>query len=128
MRSYVAAASSSSSYSLVRVEQLESRRMFDGGDFSLDFVAAAPFTYDHATGGGAFDDRTIGKEDDVVEQLEGGDFACGDIVTYLVEVSVDEGATGVQTIELDFEFLSDSTGQSGVSRGDSVSAGISVTS
>src|SRR5688572_21889315 len=114
MRSYVAAASSSSSYSLVRVEQLESRRIFDGGDFSLDFVAAAPFTYDHATGGGAFDDRTIGKEDDVVEQLEGGDFACGDIVTYLVEVSVDEGATGVQTIELDFEFLSDSTGQSGV--------------
>ena len=32
----------------------------NGGDFKLDFIAAAPFTYDHATGGGAFDDRTIG--------------------------------------------------------------------
>ncbi len=31
-----------------------------GGDFSLDFVASAPQTYDHATGGGAFDDRTVG--------------------------------------------------------------------
>src|SRR5262245_51867418 len=27
----------------------------NGGDFKLDFIAAAPFTYDHATGGGAFD-------------------------------------------------------------------------
>ena len=27
-----------------------------GGDFSLDFAAAAPQTYNHATGGGAFND------------------------------------------------------------------------
>ena len=52
-----------------------------GGDFSnIDFAAAAPFTYDHATGGGAYNDRTVGKHDDVTEQLEGGEFACGDIV------------------------------------------------
>ena len=37
----------------------------DGGDYSLDFVAAEPFSYDHSTGGGAFNDRTIGT--DVVE-------------------------------------------------------------
>ena len=87
-------------------ERLEPRRLFDGGDFSLDFVAAAPFTYDHTTGGGSFDDRTIGKTNDVVESLEGGDFACDDIVSYLVEINVDSGAVGAQTIELDFEFLS----------------------
>ncbi len=86
-----------------------------GGDFSLDFVAADPFSYDHSTGGGAFDDRTIGT--DVVESLEGGDFACGDIVTYLIQVSVDDTQSAEddepQTIELDFEFLADTTGQSG---------------
>src|SRR5688500_14808141 len=64
---------------IATLEQLEDRRLFSGGDFSLDFVASAPFTYDHSTGGGAFDDRTIGKTNDVVESLEGGDFACGDI-------------------------------------------------
>ena len=61
-----------------------SRCLQPGGDFSnTDFVAAAPYTYDHSTGGGAYDDRTIGDYNDVVEQLEGGQFACGDIVTYL---------------------------------------------
>src|SRR6185295_15823096 len=88
------------------VEQLEGRCLLSGGDFSLDFVASAPFTYNHATGGGAFDDRTIGKTNDVVESLEGGDFKCGDIVSYLVQISVDNGAVGAQTIDLNFEFLS----------------------
>jgi hypothetical protein len=102
------------------LERLERRQLLSGGDFSLDFVAAAPFTYDHATGGGAFDDRTIGKNLDVVESLEGGDFTCGDIVTYLVAINVDDGAVGAQTIELDFEFLADATGQSGVGHDDIV--------
>ena len=101
---------------------LEGRRLFDGGDFSLDFVAAAPFTYDHSTGGGAYDNRTIGKDKDVVESLEGGDFAAGDIVTYFVAVSVDDAATGAQTIELDFEFLANTTGQEGVGHEDIVDA------
>ncbi len=57
------------------------RAAADGGDFSLDFIAAEPYSYDHAVGGGAYDDRTIGV--DVVESLEGGDFVCGDTVTYL---------------------------------------------
>src|SRR5436190_23971418 len=92
---------------LATLEQLETRTLFSGGDFSLDFVASAPFTYNHVTGGGAFDDRTIGKTSDVVESLEGGDFKCGDIVTYLVQISVASGAVGAQTVDLNFEFLSD---------------------
>jgi hypothetical protein len=84
----------------------------DGGDFKLDFIAAAPFTYDHSTGGGAFDDRTIGKNKDVVESLEGGDFACGDLVTHFVQITVAPGAA-LQTIRLNFKWTADSTGQSG---------------
>lgn len=84
----------------------------DGGDFKLDFIAAAPFTYDHATGGGAYDNRTIGKANDVVESLEGGDFACGDQVTHFVQISVVPGAA-LQTISMNFKWTADSTGQSG---------------
>jgi hypothetical protein len=85
-----------------------------GGDFSLDFVAAGPLTYVHQTGGGAYDDRTIGKDLDVVESLEGGDFKCGDRVTYLTAIKVAATATGAQTIKLDYSFLAASTGQPGV--------------
>jgi hypothetical protein len=84
----------------------------NGGDFKLDFIAAAPFTYDHATGGGAFDDRTIGKANDVVESLEGGDFACGDLVTHFVQIAAIPGAAQ-QTIRMKFTWTADSTGQSG---------------
>ena len=84
-----------------------------GGDFALDFVASAPLTYDHAVGGGVFDDRTIGKNQDVVESLEAGDFSCGDIVSYLVQIVVDTGATGSQTIRLTNTFTADTTGQPG---------------
>jgi hypothetical protein len=84
-----------------------------GGDFSLDFVASAPFTYDHTTGGGVFDDRNIGKSDDVVESLEAGDFQCGEIVSYLVQVVTDAEAPGSQTIRLTNAFTADTTGQPG---------------
>jgi hypothetical protein len=94
------------------------------GDFSIDFVAAAPQSYNHLEGGGAFDNRTIGVDKDVVESLEGGNFSCGDIVTYFAEVTVDDIQTAAtdapQTIEMDFSFLADSTGQSGVAIGDIV--------
>ena len=65
-----------------------------GGDVSLDFVAAGPFTYNHATGLGSppqfgYDNRTISKTNGVVESLEGGDFECGDLVTFFVQVKVD---------------------------------------
>jgi hypothetical protein len=89
------------------------------GDFSIDFVTAEPLSYPHDTGGGAYDIRNIGT--DVVESLEGGEFACGDIVTYFAAVTVDDGTTdGPQTIEMDFSFLMDTTGQSGVAIGDIV--------
>ena len=92
------------------------------GDFDLDFVGAAPGSYDHLVGGGAFDDRTVGVDKDIVESLEGRDFTCGDIVTYLTQVTVDDtaqaGTDGPQTIEIDYEFLMDTTGQSGVAIGD----------
>ena len=98
------------------------------GDFSLDFVAAAPGSYDHLTGGGAYDDRTIGKNADVVESLEGGDFQCGDIVTYFLAIEVDDtaaaGADDAQTIDLGFQFLMDTTGQSGVAIGDITYVGV----
>ena len=94
----------------------------ESGDFSIDFIAAAPQSYNHQTGGGAFDDRTIGVDKDVVESLEGGDFSCGDIVTYFAEVTVDDtyqaDTDAPQTIEMDFSFLADTTGQSGVAIGD----------
>ncbi len=84
-------------------------------DISIDWVAAAPYTYDHGIGGGAFDDRTIGDYDDVVESLQGGEFYCGDVVTYLAQVVVDDpiGANHL-TLEMDLRFAANSSGQPGV--------------
>lgn len=86
-----------------------------GGDFSTtDFSGAAPYTYNHNTGGGAYNDRTVGDYKDITEQLEGGQFACGDTVTYLAAIEVAaHPADANQTAEFDFSFLGDSTGQSG---------------
>ena len=56
---------------------------------NTDFVAAAPYTYSHETGGGAYDDRTIGDQNDVVEQLEGAQFSCNDVITFLVAVEME---------------------------------------
>lgn len=81
---------------------------------NTDFAAAAPFTYNHATGGGAYNDRTVGDFKDITEQLEGGQFACGDVVTYLAQVEMESVVVEAnQTAEFDFRFLADSTGQSG---------------
>lgn len=95
----------------------------DGGDFQIDFAAATPSTYDHATGGGAYNN---GHTASVVESLEGGDFACGDIVTFLAQIRVDAGASGSQTIQLNFEFTAHSTGQQGVALVDNDGGGTSA--
>ncbi|ELB2105530.1 tandem-95 repeat protein, partial [Vibrio parahaemolyticus] len=97
-----------------------------GGDFAnTDFVAAAPFTYNHQTGGGAYNDRTVGDYADVTEQLEGGEFTCGDIVSYLSQVQVKEAPVdALQSIELDFKFTGDSTGQSGAALSEIVNVSI----
>jgi uncharacterized repeat protein (TIGR01451 family) len=82
-----------------------------GGDFGIDFAAAAPDSYDHSTGGGAFND---GGNDSVVEQLNGGDFACGDIVTFLPQVTVaDDAQAAAQTITMSFSFDASTTGGNG---------------
>jgi hypothetical protein len=95
----------------------------EGGDFSLDFIAAGPGTYNHTTGvGGEYADRTIDKETGVVESLEGGDFACGDKVVYFTQIVVDPAASGAQDIELDYAFLAETTGQPGAGHSDLLSA------
>lgn len=91
-----------------------------GGDFTVtNLSASAPYTYDHHTGGGAFDDATKGKDKDIVESLEGGDFACGDHVTYLVALGVKASPVDAnQTVQFDLRMLADSTGQSGAAHVD----------
>jgi hypothetical protein len=91
-----------------------------GGDFSLDHTAAAPLTYDHSTGGGTYDAREVGRNKDIVESLEGGDFACGDTVTFLTQIVVDAGAVGAQNIRLRYEFTAHATGQQGIALVDNV--------
>ena len=104
----------------------EKVRRLVGGDFATtDLAAAAPNTYDHGTGGGAFNDRTIGVSNDVVESLEGGDFACGDIVTYFLQIVMDASPVDAsQTAQFDLSFSADSTGQSGAAHADVV--GVSI--
>jgi uncharacterized repeat protein (TIGR01451 family) len=91
----------------------------EGGDISLDFVAAGPFTYNHVTGLGSppqfgYDNRTISKTNGVVESLEGGDFECGDLVTFFVAVEVAGDAAGSGDVELDMSFGNETTGQPGI--------------
>ena len=94
-----------------------------GSDFTIDFTAAAPATYNHTTGGGAYNDRTIGE--DVADLLGGNDFACGDIVRYFANIAVGgDGSGGLQTVELDFEFDAATSGQPGAALSEIV--GVSV--
>ncbi len=91
-----------------------------GADFTIDFAAAAPQIYNHDTGGGAFEDKTINV--DAVESLEGGDFAVGEIVSYYFNVTAVPNAVDQfpQTIEIDVSFLVNTTGKTGVSHKDIV--------
>ena len=103
----------------------------DGGDIGLDYVAAGPFTYNHATGLGThpqfgYDGRTISKSNGVVESLEAGDFECGDFVTFFTQVTVDDGAAGSGTIELDYTFGAETTGQPGLGFDDIISVAINT--
>ncbi len=102
-----------------------------GGDIDLDFVAAGPFTYDHSTGLGGrpefgYDNRSISKTAGVVESLEGGDFACGDLVTFFVQIVVADDADGSGTVELDMSFGAETTGQPGLGFDSVVSYGINT--
>lgn len=96
------------------------------GDFSTEFVAAAPLSYNHSVGGGAYDDRTIGREADVVTSLQSSDFKKDDIVTYFTRITVAQSSARVndspQTIEIDYEFTAYSTGQPGAGFSEFVAA------
>lgn len=103
------------------------------GDLSTDLVAAGPFTYNHLTLAGTgpnqprYDSRTISNTSGVVESLEGGDFACGDLVVFFDAVSVRASATGANgTAQIDMSFLAEPTGQPGAGFDDIVSASIST--
>jgi len=99
----------------------------EGGDIDFDFVAAGPFTYNHDTGiGGEYGDRTISKTDGVVESLEGGDFACGDLVVFFVRVAVEDGATGTSDIEIDMSLGAETTGQAGLGFTTNVTASVNT--
>ncbi len=96
---------------------------FDGGDFSLNFAAAAPETYDHDVGGGAFNDGDNGDDKDIREELEAVNYACGDIISYFLKIDVNASATDTnQVLELDFSFLADPTGQPGVAHSEVIAA------
>ena len=102
-----------------------------GGDFSLDFIAAAPQTYNHLTtpavetsaGSLQYDARAINS--DVVESLEAKDFACQDTIVFFTQVTVDSGATGTQAIDLHYDFDAQNNGQAGVGYKQVVAAGVS---
>ena len=103
----------------------------DGGDIDLDYVAAGPFTYNHATGLGThpqfgYDGRTISKSNGVVESLEAGDFECGDWVTFFTQIVVDDGADSSGTIALDYTFGAETTGQPGLGFDDIISVAINT--
>ena len=104
----------------------------DGGDFQLDFIAAAPDDYDHTTSpavelvlnGLQFDQRAI--NDNVVEQLEAEDFACLDTIVFFTEVTVDSDAIGTQSIDLHYEFDAINNGQKAVGYREVVAVGLSA--
>ena len=79
----------------------------DKNDFSIDFSAAAPGSYNTATGGGAYDSGTNGS--DIVDSLAAGSVACGDIVSYLTQVIIDADAVGTQMITFDYTFAVEGT-------------------
>ena len=103
----------------------------DGGDIDLDFIAAGPFTYSHVTGLGpnppfGYNNRTISKSTGVVESLESGDFECDDLVTFFTQITVDAGAASGGTIELDYTYGAETTGQPGLGFSDIISVAVNT--
>jgi len=79
-------------------------------------------SYNHQTGGGAYN---TGATTYVKGELLGTNYACGDVTTYLMELSVAASPTmspPPYTAEITIDFTTDSTGQSGVALQPLVSA------
>lgn len=87
---------------------------------SVSLAASEPTTYNHATGGGGWNQ---GKTNiDIVKSLESANFKCNDIVSYLTKVDVpstsDLIARGDMTIDFNYAIGMYTTGQQGVALGD----------
>ncbi len=93
----------------------------NGGDVTVDWLAAGPYTYNHKTAQPivptfGYNNRTIDKSTGVVESLEGGDYECGDLVVFFGGLFVDTDApVGSSTIEAvtSFNRVTTSGGQIG---------------
>ena len=96
----------------------------DGGDFSIDWAASEPYSYSHVTGGGVY---ASGGNDTTVESLNGGDFRCGDLVSYLAAITVDNsGATDASTLQFTTTFATLTSSQSGIGHEDIIRAVINT--
>lgn len=97
-----------------------------GEYIEIDFTAAAPKSYSHLVGGGAYD---TGKSNvDTVQQLEGKDFVCGDIVSFMTKIKMNDGEAagyGATTLRLRYSWDMAATGSStGVAFADLIHAQI----
>lgn len=86
-------------------------------DFTVvDMVYATPVTYDHRTGGGAYNTRVEGftATSDVTSYQTGEAFACGDYSTFLIAFKVKPSPIHAkQTLEFDLRLAADSSTDSG---------------
>ena len=84
-------------------------------------AASAPGAYTHSDGGGAYNDGTNAETGDIRKEHQGADFACGDIVSYMALVRMQDTTTvTTQTIEMSFGFLAESTGQNLIKHGEPI--------
>ncbi|MCB0020757.1 MAG: DUF11 domain-containing protein [Anaerolineales bacterium] len=87
----------------------------DHDDIEVTLMAAAPLTYDHLIGGGAFNDGSDGHDKDVQDNLRGAGLTCGDVVTYLALIEVDEDAGDFDRVAtFNFSFAAKPNGQPGI--------------
>lgn len=88
-------------------------------NIGLDFAAAEPTSYNHASGGGMWNQGRVNI--DIERSLEGEEFACNDVVSYLTKLDVpnlpDLAALGEMNVRLVYRFDMDTTGRSGSALG-----------
>ena len=100
----------------------------DVNSIQIDQAAAEPTSYNHATGGGAWNAGT--QNVNIRKSLEGEDFVCNDFISYLTKMTVpntdDLKALGAMTFDLNYSIGMDTTGKSGVALGEPVSAQINL--
>lgn len=78
---------------------------------NVSFRAPVHTSYDHQSGGGAWND---GSTTWVKGELQGTDYKCGDIATFLFQLVTTSEVAGPISVQTMLEYTADSTGQSGV--------------